>query len=223
MGTRAAASSQATEEALRHAEARALYQGGEHEPFIRHGHDAAGKVLYLDMCDNDWRAIRIAAGGWEIVTDPAVKFIRSDHMQSLPIPERPAPQTDLGAQLYEDIGALVPLVSEGAITMILSWLVMNFHPGDPFPILDLYGVDGSAKTSTARHIKRFTDPDDLQDRSPPRRARPVRDGAQRLDRLYRQPVFPRCLAQRLHVPARHRRGHQRPLRSTPTPMSSGIG
>lgn len=166
--TRAAASSQATEEALRTAESIALYQGGEHEPFIRHGHDTAGKVLYLDMCDNEWRAIRTAAGGWEIVTDPAVKFIRSDHMQPLPIPERPAPGTHLGAQLYEDVGALVPLVSEGAITMILSWLVMNFHPGGPFPILDLYGVDGSAKTSTARRIKRFTDPDDLQDRSPPR-------------------------------------------------------
>jgi len=166
--TRAAASSQATEEALRPAESLALYRGTEHEPFIRHGHEASGEVLYLDMCDDASRAIRISAGGWEVVANPAVKFIRSDHMQPLPIAERPAPGTHLGKQLYEDIGALVPLVTEGAITMIISWLVMNFHPNGPYPILDLYGADGSAKTSTARRIKRFTDPDDLKDRSPPR-------------------------------------------------------
>jgi hypothetical protein len=44
-------------------------------------------------------------------------------MQPLPISARPAPGTDFGAQLYEDIGLLVPLVTEGAITMIISWLV----------------------------------------------------------------------------------------------------
>src|SRR5262249_32136659 len=47
---------------------------------------------------------------------------------------------------------------------------LNFHPNGPYPILDLYGVDGSAKGSTARRIKRFTDPDYLKDRPLPRMA-----------------------------------------------------
>ncbi len=37
-------------------------------------------ALYYDLCDSEWRAIKIDADGWELVDKPAVKFTRFSHM-----------------------------------------------------------------------------------------------------------------------------------------------
>ena len=189
---RAAASSQATEEALRHAESLALYRGKEREPFTRHGHEG-GEVLYLDMCDDAWRAPRIAAGGWEVVANPAPNAAITD----LRAPR--AGDRFRRAALRRHRSAR-PAGDRGRDHDDHQLAGLNFHPNGPYPILDLYGVDGSAKGSTARRIKRFTDPDYLKDRPPPRDELGLCAMARNaLGRRDRQPVLSRALAQRLHV------------------------
>ncbi|MGH7113287.1 MAG: hypothetical protein ACREE9_02195, partial [Stellaceae bacterium] len=165
--TSAAASKQAIEEALTHAEALAIFKGSEHAPYIRHAH--LGDRLYLDLADDRWRAIEIHAKGWKIVDQGPVKFTRSDHMLPLPEPVRPAPsETGVGAELAEAIGEIIPVETFSDLTLVIAWLLMNFHPKGPFPGLGFNGPDGSGKTSAGRVAKRILDPDMAPDRSPPR-------------------------------------------------------
>jgi len=165
--TKAAASKQAMEEALGHAEALAIFEGKQHVPYIRHGN--LDGHLYLDLADDRWRAIRITAKGWQIIDQPPVKFTRSSHMLPLPDPVRPKrSEISLGVQLASEIGDIIPVATEGDLTLIVSWLLMTFHPKGPFPGLGFNGPDGSGKTSAGRVVKRILDPDMAPDRSPPR-------------------------------------------------------
>jgi hypothetical protein len=64
-------------------EARALFEGGEMSVQVRvAGHD--GK-LYLDLANEQWRAVEVDADGWRIVSSPPVRFRRAPGM--LPLPE----------------------------------------------------------------------------------------------------------------------------------------
>jgi putative DNA primase/helicase len=165
--TGAAASKQATEEALNHAEARGLFEGQEYVPYIRHGQ--IEDRLYLDIADESWRAIEISADDWQIIDRAPVKFVRSDHMLPLPVPVRPIKaETSIGMQLRDQLGEILPVETEGDLTLIIAWLLMNFHPKGPYPGLGFNGPDGSGKTSAGRVVKRILDPDMAPDRSPPR-------------------------------------------------------
>jgi DnaJ-class molecular chaperone len=42
--------------------------------------------IYIDLGDNEWRAVKVTAGGWEVITDPPVRFVRSGSMRPLPLP-----------------------------------------------------------------------------------------------------------------------------------------
>ena len=45
-------------------------------------------AIYLDLGDDEWRAVKITEAGWEIVSDPPVKFRRPNGMLPLPEPQR---------------------------------------------------------------------------------------------------------------------------------------
>ena len=42
--------------------------------------------LYLDLCDESWRAVDIDATGWRVIDKPPVRFRRAAGMQPLPVP-----------------------------------------------------------------------------------------------------------------------------------------
>jgi hypothetical protein len=44
-----------------------------------------GKI-YLDLCDETWRAVEIDADGWRVIDSPPVRFRRAAGMQPLPVP-----------------------------------------------------------------------------------------------------------------------------------------
>lgn len=56
----------------------------ERQPAVRVARH--GDALYLDLADQDWRAVEITSSGWKIVVSPPVRFIRPIGMRPLPEP-----------------------------------------------------------------------------------------------------------------------------------------
>jgi len=125
--------------------------GPEHPIFTRVG-EAEG-AIYLDLADDEWRAVKITPAGWCVVPDPPVRFRRSVGQLPLPAPES-------GGNL-DDLRRFVN-VSDKEWPLVAAWLLFAFRPpadehGD-FPVLLLCGTQGSAKSTTSSVLKRLIDP-----------------------------------------------------------------
>jgi len=81
--TGTAASHVAVKIALDHLEARAQSDGPERSVHL-HVAEHAG-CIYLDLADDQWRAVEIAPNGWRVIDTPPVRFRR---LPGLPMPER---------------------------------------------------------------------------------------------------------------------------------------
>ena len=84
--TGAAASAGEIGSALDLLEARAQFDGPERTVHIRIAEHAGH--IYLDLADDDWRAVDIGPDGWRIVECPPVRFRRSPGTLALPMPEQ---------------------------------------------------------------------------------------------------------------------------------------
>ena len=82
---KSAPNSEAFQSALNVTEAKAHFDGNEHPVHLR----VAGldDKLYIDLCDESWRAIEIDAIGWQVIDDPPVRFRRAAGMLPLPGPK----------------------------------------------------------------------------------------------------------------------------------------
>jgi hypothetical protein len=117
-----------------------------------------GDAIYLDLCDDAWRAIRVDANGWHVVSSPPVRFRRSKGMLTLP---DPVPGGSVG-----DLRSLLN-VDDESWPLVLGWLIGAFHPRGPYPILAIVGEQGSSKSTTARLLQSLVDPSKAQLRSAP--------------------------------------------------------
>lgn len=148
--TGSAPAAEAIECAVRVAEALALNRGPCHRAWRRVAeHDGR---LYLDLCDPQWRAVEISAGGWRVVGSAEVpaKFLRSRGTEPLPEP-------DDGA-LIEELRGFVNVETDADFRLVLAWLAAGFRPNGPYPILVLTGQQGASKTTLARICRRLIDP-----------------------------------------------------------------
>jgi hypothetical protein len=107
-------------------------------------------VLYLDLCDADWRVVKVSADGWGVVTDPPVRFVRRRGMLPLPVP--------LAGGSVGELRPLVNLPDDDAWTLYVAWLVAALRPGKPFAVLAVSGEQGSAKSTACRVARRLLDP-----------------------------------------------------------------
>ena len=156
-----APSAQATEDALRALEARAKFDGREHSPAVRVGEH--GGNVYVDLCDEAWRAIEVTPTGWRVVDDVPVRFIRPRGMRPLPTP--------VAGGSVDELRAFVNVNGDGQFKLIVAWLLMALCPRGPYPILTFGGEQGSAKSTTARVLRGLVDPSSAPLRSPPREER----------------------------------------------------
>jgi putative DNA primase/helicase len=138
--------------------AQALYDGPEHQVFLRVGQDADG-TLYIDLCDRQWRAIRVGRFGWELINTPPIFFRRSKGMLPLPIPEPGGKIDELKSFLN---------INPADFPLVIAWLLAALWPRGPYPILVLTGGAGVAKTTFARLLVKLVDPDSAEVRVPPR-------------------------------------------------------
>jgi hypothetical protein len=105
--------------------------------------------IYIDLCNADWQAVRITSAGWSVVESPPVRFQRTRGMLALPFPER-------GGK----IDALRPFLNTTVsdFTLAVTYLLAALRPRGPYPILILYGEQGTAKTNFLRRLRSLVDP-----------------------------------------------------------------
>jgi hypothetical protein len=145
--------------------AKALYEGEKKEAHVRLAeHDGA---IYLDLCDDQWRQVKITEGGWDVVTSEKslVRFVRAKGMLALPEPKKGG-----SADLLRDLLNL-PEGDKDNWPLIAGWLVAAFKPnGDGFdyPLLAIHGEQGSGKSTAQRLLRDLIDPNKATLRAAPR-------------------------------------------------------
>ena len=149
---------QAIRSAIAALKGEAKYEGQQQDVFTRIAyHDDA---YWLDLCNNQWQAIRITQDGWQVIDAPPVLFTRTPSMRPLPLP-----QAGTG-----DLSSLWPAVNipEDDQLTVLAWLLECLRPETPFLILELSGEQGSAKSSTASRLRDLIDPNRANLRAAPK-------------------------------------------------------
>jgi len=141
--------SQALEDIRRTLDIMAYEDGAQYDPFIRVG--SYNGSIYLDLCDDTWRAVEITPRGWRVVDRPRVKFLRSASARALPEPE--------AGELIERLRGFINVANEDDFKLIVSWLVSALRPGSPFPIMIVNGTQGTGKSVLCRVLRSLVDPD----------------------------------------------------------------
>lgn len=121
--------------------------GDERKVFLRAAR--LGDVYYLDLGGEDWRGVEISAVGWRLVERPPVHFWRATTTRPLPVP---VPGGDL-TLLWRYAN-----IPEEARPLVKAWILEAWRPETPFPILELIGQQGTAKSSTQDKLRRCIDP-----------------------------------------------------------------
>ena len=150
-------SSQAMNDGLGVIEGKALYEGNQHDTYVRVAHHD-GKV-YIDLCSDKWQVVEVDANDWRIRDESPVMFRRPKAMLPLPMP--------VGDGDINEIWRFLNVVAEER-PLVLAWLVAAFRPVGPYPVLDVHGEQGSAKTTGCRILRELVDPNSAPLRCEPR-------------------------------------------------------
>ena len=141
-------------------EARASYDGVTRPVHLRVAEHAA--CIYLDLCDERWRAIEIGPDGWRVVDAPPVRFRRTRGMLAIPEPVRGGRLDELRHHFH---------MSASDYVLTVSWLLAILRGRGPYPILALTGEQGTGKSWTADMLRQLLDPHTAALRSLPRDTR----------------------------------------------------
>jgi hypothetical protein len=142
-------------------DATAYATGHVRKVHLRTGeHD--GKI-YIDLADDEWRAVEVAPDGWRLISNPPLRFRRTAGMRPLPVPVR-------GGSL-DDLRPFLNVASEGDFVLVVSWLVAALAGRSPYPALEVTGEQGSAKSTMTAALRFFVDPNAAPIRSLPREER----------------------------------------------------
>jgi len=139
-------------------EAQAHNAGTTREVFTRLGHYEGD--IYLDLGNEAWEAVRISSEGWEIVSDPPIRFRRPHALRALPTPERTS------GEGWEAFRRIMHEPEEPSFILLVSWLMGTLSKG-PYPILALTGEHGTGKTTQGVVIRRIIDPSKADLKRPP--------------------------------------------------------
>ena len=138
-------------------EARARFDGPQREVFLRvAGHD---DKIYIDLCDKDWQVVEIDTDGWRVIADAPVRFYRRKGMGALPVPTR-------GGSL-KTLRKYLNVKNDDDFVLAVAWAFAALRDRGPYPVLDVTGEQGSAKSTFLEVLRRLIDPNTAPLRTPP--------------------------------------------------------
>lgn len=142
--------------------------------------------VYLDIGDSKWQCVEISTDGWHIITCPPIYFRRASGMLPLPLPKR-------GGSL-DDLKKIINTKEDRDYYLIIAWLIGALHPKGPYPVLNLNGERGSAKSKTTTILRNLIDPNAAPTRNAPKDERDAAVAAQNnmviaLDNLSSMPLY----------------------------------
>jgi hypothetical protein len=158
---RKAPNSQAVKNALATLESKALFDGPQESVAVRLAE--CDGAIWLDLADKRWRAVRITKDGWEIVSSAPVRFLRPRGVLALPEP--------VGGGGVGILRRFLNLASNDDWALLASWMLAALRPRGPYPILDIGGEQGSAKSTLCRLVRAVVDPNVAPLRTVPREVR----------------------------------------------------
>jgi len=149
---------QSVREAISTLSGLARFKGKRNEVHIRVAeHDGD---YFLDLGEPaQSRVIRITSGRWEILSDPPVCFLRPETLQPLPVP--------IGGGDLSRLWQLINIPEDSRL-LVIAWLCECLRPNTPFPVLELIGEQGSAKSTTQTVLRRLIDPNICDLRAAPK-------------------------------------------------------
>jgi hypothetical protein len=153
--------SQGIQDAVALLEAKARFDSPERQVFTRIA--PCSDSICIDLCNENWEAVIISPAGWRVVQNPPVCFRRTKGMQALPCPA--------GNGSLAKLRSLLNIGDNANWILLLSWLVAACRPQGPYPVLIFQGEQGSAKSTTARLVRKIIDPVIAPLRTPPREER----------------------------------------------------
>jgi hypothetical protein len=153
--------SAALQAALGVIEAKANFGAPERVVHLRIG--GIENTIYLDLCDEQWRAIEIDATGWRVVSSPLVRFRRAPGMQPLPVP--------VAGGSIATLRSFLNIKSDADFVLVVAWILAALRNRGPYPVIALSGEQGSAKSTFSGLVRSVLDPNTAPLRALPREDR----------------------------------------------------
>ena len=139
-------------------ESKAQFDGEEHQVYIRVG--GSNGNIYIDLTNDRWEVIEISPEGWKVINQSPIKFIRSRGMTALPAP--------VAGGSLDLLRPFVNVRDEGSWILLIAYIQSALRDRGPYPVLDLQGEQGSAKSTLVRLIRALIDPSAVPLRTSPR-------------------------------------------------------
>jgi hypothetical protein len=154
--------SQAVHDAIGVLEGTALFEGPQRAVAVRVAQHGQG-AIWVDLGNQRWETVEITPAGWRVAAsqEAPVRFRRPAGLGPLPAPQPAGP---LG---LEELRGFCN-VDTDHWPLLLGFLVAALRPAGPYPVLNLLGAQGSAKTTTARVLRALVDPTTAGLRAEPR-------------------------------------------------------
>lgn len=144
-------------------EAKAIHEGSEEPVFKRVA--SQDNCIYLDIGDKGRSVICITPEEWHTVQNATVNFIRKDSQEALPFPLR-------GGSIL-DLKPFINLRNDDNFLIFVSYLIRALCPWGPYPILNLRGGPGTAKSTILQIAKKLVDPSFMPVRKLPENDRDI--------------------------------------------------
>ena len=109
----------------------------------------AGDTLYVDLGTPDWSVVEITPTGWQVLPVSPVRFRRNKATAALPVPEHGGSLSDLRPFIC---------ARDEDFLVILAFILACFRSTGPYPIFEIVGEQGGAKSTVTRLIQRLVDP-----------------------------------------------------------------
>jgi hypothetical protein len=135
------------------------FEGKQERVFMRAAKHNESGAYYLFMGDEKNRGIEITSTGWRILDSYPVKFWKPSSLAAFP---EPVVGGDIG-KLWEFCN-----IPEEFRFLVLAWLLECYRVDTPYPVLELNGVQGSAKSTTESNLRMLVDPSTVNLRSAPK-------------------------------------------------------